>query len=230
MGGGIIVPLHRASFVVVPEIGIRIASSDHHRQLVEESDPSRAVISFDWITDCVEQEKLLDLNEYKLRCPPFAPIDDYQNPVSGTYTNSISPSVTSEKTTAKTEKIVYPDHEESDDEHGSNTTTPKNVPVTNLPAGPVSTGPPTPPMTPTIDSINNNLEKLALGKLTPDKTGVTTESTEVPEHLMTSFFWLQDKLEVWAKSDFGGSLVAFFMRVKMQVSLFMRTNMTKLTT
>jgi hypothetical protein len=90
MGGGIIVPLHRASFVVVPEIGIRIASSDHHQQLVEESDPSRAVISFDWVTNCVEQDKLLNLTEYKLQCPSHPSFEKYQNPVSGTYDNSIA--------------------------------------------------------------------------------------------------------------------------------------------
>jgi hypothetical protein len=217
MGGGIIVPLHRASFVVVPEIEIRIASSDHHRQLVEESDPSRAVISFDWVTECVEQDKLLNLDEYKLRCPSFASFDKYRESSSGT-DSSMASSTTSEETTAKTEEIVYLTNQKNNHDNDSNTPTPKNVPI-NLSAGQGTTGPPTPPTTPTIDSINNTVEKLALGKLTPDKTGVTTESTEVPEHLMTSFFWLQDKLEVWAKSDFGGSLVAFFTRVKMQVSL-----------
>jgi hypothetical protein len=220
MGGGIIVPLHRASFVVVPEIEIRIASSDHHRQLVEESDPSRAVISFDWITDCVEQEKLLDLNEYKLRCPPFAPIDDYQNPVSGTYTNSISPSVTSEETAAKMEEIIYPNGKQDSNDNGSNTTTPKNVAI-NLTGGKALNGLPTPPITPAIDSIGNNFENLAWTGLTPDKTGVTAEAEEVPEHMLSSYFWLEDKLHGWGKSGFGGSLVGFFTRVKMQVSILL---------
>jgi hypothetical protein len=204
----------------VPEIGIRIASSDQHRQLVSESDPSRAVISFDWVTDCVEQDKLLNLNEYKLQRPSDASFEKHQNPVSGTYANSITSSTTSEETIARTEEIVYPTTKQNNNENDSKTPTPKNVPI-NLPAGPITNGPPTPPMTPTIDSINKNLEKLAWANLTPDKTGVTTESTEVPEHLITSFFWLQDKLEVWGKSDFGGSLVAFFTRVKMQVGLYL---------
>lgn len=220
MGGGVIVPLHRASIVVVPEIGIRLASSDRYRLLVEESDPSRAIISFDWVTECVEREKLLDLNEYKLRCPPFASIDNYQNPVFGTYANSISPSVTSEETTAKTEEIIYPDDKQDSDDNGSNTTTPKNVAL-DLTGGKVLNGPPTPSMTPTIDSINDNLEKLAWAKLTPDKSGITAEATEVPEHMLSSYFWLEDKLHVWGKSGFGGSLVGFFTRVKMQASLFL---------
>jgi hypothetical protein len=220
MGGGIIVPLRRASFVVVPEIGIRIASSDHHQQLVEESDPSRAVISFDWVTECVEQEKLLDLNEYKLRCPPFASVDNHQNPVSGTYADSISPPVTSEEITAKTEEIIYPNDKQDSDYNGSNTTTPKNVAI-DLTGGKVLNGPPTPSMTPTIDSISNNLEKLAWAKLSPDRSGVTAEAGEVPEHMLSSYFWLEDKLHGWGKSGFGGSLVGFFTRVKMQASLFL---------
>jgi hypothetical protein len=220
MGGGVIVPLHRASIVVVPEIGIRIASSDHHRQLVEEMDPSRAVISFDWVTECVEREKLLDLNEYKLQCPSHLSFEKYQNPVSGTYANSIASSSTSEETIARTEEIVYPTTKQNNDENDSKTSTPKNVPP-NLPAGPVTNAPPTPPMTPTIDSINNNLEKLAWAKLTPDKSGVTAEAVEVPEHMLSSYFWLEDKLHGWGKSGFGGSLVGFFTRVKMQASLFL---------
>lgn len=110
------------------------------------------------------------------------------------------------------------DEHHSDKSNASNMTTPRNVAI-NLTGGQVPTGPPTPPMTPDIPSMTNNLENMALSKLAPDKTGVTTELTEVPEHLMTSFFWLQDKFEVWAKSDFGGSLVGFFTRVKMQVRL-----------
>jgi hypothetical protein len=224
MGGGIIVPLHRASFVVVPEIGIRIASSDHHRQLVEESDPSRAVISFDWVTDCVEQDKLLNLNEYKLQCPSHASFENYPCSSAGTYANSITSSTTSEETTARTEDIAYPTNRQNNDDNDSKTPTPKNVPI-NLPAGPITNAPPTPPMTPTIDSINNNLEKLAWAKLTPDKSGVTAEAVEVPEHMLSSYFWLEDKLHGWGKSGFGGSLVGFFTRVKMQVSISLITEL-----
>ena len=207
------VPLHRASFVVVPEIRIRIASSDQCRHLVEESDTSRAVISFDWVTECVEQEKLLNIDEYKLRTSSYASFDNYQTPVSGTYVNSSASSITPENT----EDTVYPNNKQNDDDTGSQVTTPKNVAI-NLTGGEVLNGPLTPRMTPPIDSVNTNLEDLAWAKLTHDKSGVTTESAEVPNDLMTSFFWLQDNLEVWSKSDFGGSLVGFFMRVKMQVS------------
>jgi hypothetical protein len=229
MGGGIIVPLHRASIVVVPEIAIRIASSDQHRQLVEESDASRAVISFDWVTECVEQDKLLNLNEYKLRSPPFASFNEHQQSSSGVYANSIASSITSEKTFARTEEIVYPNNSQENNDGGSNTTTPKNKNI-SLTGAKVLNGPPTPPMTPTIASNTNNVQGIPCTELTPNQTGDATEAMEVPEHLMTSFFWLQDKLEVWVKSDFGGSLVGFFTRVKMQVNRYMLTNMTELTT
>jgi len=218
MGGGIIVPLHRASIVVMPEIGIRITSSDQHRSLVEQSDPSRAIVSFDWVTSCVEQEKLLDLNEYKLRISLYASSDNHQTPTYGTYANSSATSVTSEETTAGTEEIVYLTNKQNNNDNDSNTPTPKNLPI-NLPAEQVTTGLPTPLMTPIFDSINNNLENLAWAKLAPDETGVTTEATEVPEHMLSSYFWLEHKLHGWGKSGFGGSLVGFFTRVKMQVSI-----------
>jgi hypothetical protein len=208
------------SLEVVPEIGIRIASSDQHRNLVEESDASRAVISFDWVTECVEQDKLLNLNEYKLQYPSFASVGDSQNPISGTYAHSISPSVIAKETTAKTEEIVLSNDKQDSDDDGSNTTTPKNVAI-NLTGGKIPNEPPTPPMTPTIDSISNNLENLAWAEWTPHMTGVTAEATEVPEHMLSSYFWLEDKLHGWGKSGFGGSLVAFFTRVKMQVCLFL---------
>jgi hypothetical protein len=222
MGGGVIVPLHRASIVVVPEIGIRIAPSDHHQQLVEESDPSRAVISFDWVTNCVEQDRLLNLTEYKLQCPSHPSCEKHQNPVSGTYANSIASSTTSEETIARTEEIVYPTTKHNNTDNDSKTPTPKNVPI-NLPAGPVTNGPPTPPMTPTIDTVDNNLEKLAWAKLTPEKSGVTAEAAEVPEHMLSSYFWLEDKLHGWGKSGFGGSFAGFFTRVKWEASLFLMT-------
>jgi hypothetical protein len=149
MGGGIIVPLHRASIVVVPEVGNRIVSGDQHRQLVEESDASRAVISFDWVTDCVDQDKLLNLTEYKLRCPPFASFTKYQQSNSGVYANSIASSTTSEETFVRTEEIVYPNDRQENDDNGSNTTTPKNVNI-NLTGAKVLNGPPTPPMTPSL--------------------------------------------------------------------------------
>jgi hypothetical protein len=93
----------------------------------------------------------------------------------------------------------------------------------HLTGGKVLNEPPTPPLTPTIASTTKYLRDMTRTELISEMNGVTTESTEVPEHLISSFFWLQDKLEIWAKSDFGGSLVGFFTRVKMQVSLHLIT-------
>jgi len=70
-----IVPLHRASIVVVPEKGVKDASTVWIQRLVEEADPSRVVVSLDWVTDCLAWDQLLELETYRIRLPTTA-VDD----------------------------------------------------------------------------------------------------------------------------------------------------------
>lgn len=66
-GGGTIVPLHRASIVVVPERGVRTPSTVVIQRMVEEADPSRVIVSLDWISDCLALDQLLDVGTYRLQ-------------------------------------------------------------------------------------------------------------------------------------------------------------------
>lgn len=75
-GGGTIVPLHRASIVVVPEQGVRTPSTVLIRRLVEEADPSRVIVSLDWISDCLALDQLLDVGTYRLQPSSQSNIDD----------------------------------------------------------------------------------------------------------------------------------------------------------
>jgi len=108
--------------------------------------------------------------------------------------------------------------QDKDDLDDQNATIPKDI-MSDLilEGGQGSIASPSPPETPTISYITDKLEGATVSGPEPDKTEITIESLEVPEDMMSSFFWLEDKFHVWAKSDFGGSLVGFFTRVKMQV-------------
>ena len=86
IGGGAIVPLHRASIVVIPEFCIRVAPTRLARQLVEESDSNRVIVSYDWVSACLSQGRLVDIETFKLQ---FLPLDD-TNTVSREF-NKYSP-------------------------------------------------------------------------------------------------------------------------------------------
>jgi hypothetical protein len=201
MGGGIIVPLHRASIVVIPEVGLRIVNKHEHIQLINEADPSRAIISFDWVTSCVEQDVLLQLAEYKLRCNSVSHHSTINHQDAYPLIDSTAASVESDEVIKAMDQFYA--KEEEQDEHDSNdldAATPKIGPVALDGAVPIA--PPIPPKTPSINSVTDNLENMAGPKTTSNKSGVIFESMEVPEHLMSSFFWLEDKFHIWERSGF----------------------------
>jgi hypothetical protein len=71
IGGGAIVPLHRASIVVVPEFCIRVAPTRFIQQLVEETDSNRVIVSYDWVSACLSQGRLIDIETFKLQSSPL---------------------------------------------------------------------------------------------------------------------------------------------------------------
>jgi hypothetical protein len=75
IGGGTIVPLHRASIVVVPEFCVRVASTRFIRQLLEETDSNRVIVSYDWVSACLSQGRLIDIDTFKLRSSPLDDVD-----------------------------------------------------------------------------------------------------------------------------------------------------------
>jgi hypothetical protein len=75
IGGGTIVPLHRASVVVVPEFCVRVAPTRFIRQLVEETDSNRVIVSYDWVSACLSQGRLINIETFKLRPSPLDDVD-----------------------------------------------------------------------------------------------------------------------------------------------------------
>lgn len=73
--------------MVVPESNIRFAPTTFIRQLVERLDPCTVVVSYDWVSGCLLQGQLLDIDTYRLRSSPHATL----NPASRSF-NQYHPS------------------------------------------------------------------------------------------------------------------------------------------
>jgi hypothetical protein len=221
MGGGIMVPLHRASYIIIPEMNLRVASSDEHRRLINDPDISRAVVSFDWVTDCVEQDRLIGLEGYKLRSSPYSTYAGTVSSQADLTPDSPAASIKSNGTVIRAKSVVSPDASHNNtyvqDEPEEGTISSEIASSMLLLQQP--TGQLTPPLSPNIVSVTASLKDMGWQTPEPEKTGPASEILEVPENLMDAFFWLEDKLRLWGRSDFGGSLVGFFTRVRMQVSL-----------
>jgi len=218
LGGGNIVPLHRASLVVIPELGLRVCTSPEHRAIVNELDGSQAVIAFDWVTNCVEQDTLFDLSEYKLQSPSKLAFGEGNQQAFKHQLGSIAGSTKSSDSVVSTVEVQSPSHKSGSGGSPQHGGTPKSV--DKLLSEAQHTGQITPTTTSSVTSLAKSLDNLACQAEILDKTVALAEVIEVPEHLMGAFFWLEDKLNHWGRSDFGGSLVGFFTRVRMQVSLY----------
>jgi hypothetical protein len=62
----VIAPLDRAAIIVLSEPGVRVARSQEDRDLVNGVEAGRAVVSIDWVTECIAKDELVDLAEYKI--------------------------------------------------------------------------------------------------------------------------------------------------------------------
>jgi hypothetical protein len=61
--------------VVVPEFCVRVAPTRFIRQLVEEQDSNRVIVSYDWVSACLSQGRLIDIETFKLRSSPLDDVD-----------------------------------------------------------------------------------------------------------------------------------------------------------
>jgi len=57
--------------VVVPEFCIRVAPTRFIRRLVEETDSNRVIVSYDWVSACLSQGRLVDIETFKLQSLPL---------------------------------------------------------------------------------------------------------------------------------------------------------------
>jgi hypothetical protein len=75
--GGRITPLDRALIIVVPRAGIREANTSELVKVVESAmTQDKAVISIDWINQCVEEDDQLDIDPYRITLPPVEAAPD----------------------------------------------------------------------------------------------------------------------------------------------------------
>jgi hypothetical protein len=60
--------IDRAMIVVVPESGRRVAGTDKLATIIANvgEDPWRAVVSINWVTECIAQQRLVELSEYRI--------------------------------------------------------------------------------------------------------------------------------------------------------------------
>lgn len=68
-GGGLIVPIERASIIIVPISGIREATTVNLRDIVESAAVGQHVVSIDWVTQCMEDDRPVDFEPYRIRLP-----------------------------------------------------------------------------------------------------------------------------------------------------------------
>jgi hypothetical protein len=75
--GGRITPLDRALIIVVPRAGVREANTSELVKVVESAmRQDKAVISIDWINQCVEEDHQLDMDPYRITLPPVEAAPD----------------------------------------------------------------------------------------------------------------------------------------------------------
>lgn len=74
-GGGLLVSLDRAAIVIIPVPGLRVAQTPEQVELVQaviELGGGRAVLSKDWVAECIDQDELVDIEPYRIALPSRA--------------------------------------------------------------------------------------------------------------------------------------------------------------
>jgi hypothetical protein len=68
-GGGQIAPLHLASTIVIPESGVREAKTEVIENVVKSVGFGREVVSIDWVSGCIKDDRLVDYDTYRITLP-----------------------------------------------------------------------------------------------------------------------------------------------------------------
>jgi hypothetical protein len=68
-GGGQIAPLHLASTIVIPESGVREAKTEEIENVVKSVGFGREVVSIDWVSRCIKDDRLVDYDTYRITLP-----------------------------------------------------------------------------------------------------------------------------------------------------------------
>jgi hypothetical protein len=68
-GGGQIAPIDLASTVVIPESGVREAKTEEIGNIVKSVGFGREVVSIDWVSRCIKDDRLVDYDTYRITLP-----------------------------------------------------------------------------------------------------------------------------------------------------------------
>ena len=68
-GGEQIAPLHLASTIVIPESGVREAKTEEIENIVRSVEFGRDVVSVDWVSRCIKDDRLVDYDSYRITIP-----------------------------------------------------------------------------------------------------------------------------------------------------------------
>jgi len=69
LGGGVITPLEQATFIIAPIRGSRLVEEPDMQDLVRDIDMGRAVLSVEWVEQCIDEDTLVAIDSYRVTYP-----------------------------------------------------------------------------------------------------------------------------------------------------------------
>jgi hypothetical protein len=69
LGGGVLTALEQATFIIAPIRGSRIVEDPDMQDLVRDIDMGRAVLSVEWVEQCIDEDILVAIDSYRVTLP-----------------------------------------------------------------------------------------------------------------------------------------------------------------
>jgi hypothetical protein len=69
LGGGVLTALEQATFIIAPIRGSRIVEDPEMQDLVRDIDMGRAVLSVEWVEQCIDEDTLVPIDSYRVTLP-----------------------------------------------------------------------------------------------------------------------------------------------------------------
>jgi len=69
LGGGVLTALEQATFIIAPIRGSRVVEDPEMQDLVRDIDMGRAVLSVEWVEQCIDENTLVAIDNYRVTLP-----------------------------------------------------------------------------------------------------------------------------------------------------------------
>jgi hypothetical protein len=79
LGGGVLTALEQATFIIAPIRGSRIVEDPHMQDLVRDIDMGQAVLSVEWVEQCIDENTLVAIDSYRVTLPGMEPVTEELN-------------------------------------------------------------------------------------------------------------------------------------------------------